>query len=386
MPPRLVLLRLHQRTAPLHARERAALAVEGLAPSGERFAIASCHRVELYALAEAMPADVAAAFPSEALVSDDRAVARHIFRVACGLDSVIRGEAQILSQLRRAFDSLRAQVTLDPILSELVRRALHLGRAVRASTALGSVRRSIGSLAVDEAARLVPDPSRATALVVGAGEIGKLAGRALRHRVAAIVVANRDPVRAHEVAAGIGGRGVALDALDAELARADIVISAADTRGAVLTAERLASRLRSGSLVVVDMAVPRSLDETARALPGLVYRSVDDLTERPDAALEGAAAEVERRCEREADAFAAWLLERDAVDAVRALREIVERRRDARLERTLAKLRHLDARDRRIVASLARALTNELLHAPTVAVRRDPARARDALELFGVEK
>ncbi len=382
---RLRLFRLHQRTAPLLARERATVAVGALPPSADRFAITSCHRVELYAIGEAVSDEVAALFAHDAVV-DDFAVARHLFRVGCGLDSVIRGEGQILSQLRRSFDTLRATAAVDPVLSELVRRALRVGRVVRATTPLGGVRQSVGSLAVDEAVRLLPDAAHATALVVGAGEIGKLAARALRPRVGAIVVANRDAARGEELAARIAARAVPLARLDEELANADLVISAADTRGALLSAERLAARLSRGPLVLIDIAVPRSLDEDARALPGLVYRSVDDLIEEPRAELDGAVAEAERRCDAEARAFVAWRREREAADAVRTLRDRAERLREARLERALAKLRHLDERDRRVVASLARALTNELLHAPTLALRRAPERAREALELFGVDE
>lgn len=383
----LRLLRLHQRTAPLEARERATAAVQALPPARGRLAIASCHRIELYAIGETIPAEVAAAFPHDALVEDERVVARHLLRVACGLDSVIRGEGQILGQIRRALDGARASVGVDPVLSELVRRALGVGRAVRATTALGSVRRSVGSLAVDEAVRLVPAASRATALVVGAGELGKLAARALRYRVGAIVIANRDSARGEELAAAIGARAVGLARLEDALQDADVVISAADTRGALLDRELLARRVARGPLVIIDVAVPRSVDAEARALPGLVYRSVDDLAAMsPDAALDGAVAEAERRCEAAAGAFVAWRRERGAADAVRVLRERADRVREARLGQSLAKLRHLDDRDRRIVASLARALTNELLHAPTLALRRDPRRAPAALELFGIEE
>jgi glutamyl-tRNA reductase len=177
-----------------------------------------------------------------------------------------------------------------------------------------------------------------------------------------------------------------LEDLDRALTRCDLVISAADTRGAILTRGRLARRLARGPLVLIDMAVPRSVDADARALPGLRYRSIDDLTAAPETGLEEALAEAERRCEDAAREFVAWRREREAAQAVRSLRERAERLREARLARALAKLRHLDARDRRVVVSLAHALTNELLHAPTLALRRAPERAEVALELFGVDE
>lgn len=394
---RLVLFRLHQRSSPLHVRERAAAAAEALPAAPHRFALVSCHRVELYAalrgdekprrwLASELGSQIASLFGDDGLVVDELQASRHLFRVACGLDSAIRGEAQIRSQLRRSFDATRAACAVETALAELVRRALRIGRDVRTSTALGTVRRSIGSLAVEEAERLLPDAGRATALIIGAGEIGKLAARALRRRVGEILIANRDAARAAELASALGARAVPVDDLDRALAETDLVISAADTRGAILTRQRLATRLARGPLVLIDMAVPRSVDADARSLAGLYYRSVDDLGAAPEVGLEEAVAEAECRCEAAAREFIGWRRERESVQAVRALRGRAERLRQARLERALAKLRHLEERDRRVVVSLAHALTNELLHAPTVALRRAPERAAVALELFGVDE
>src|SRR5207245_1392940 len=176
--------------------------------------------------------------------------ARHLFRVAAGLESLVAGEVQILGQLRRVRGSVRG----EPLLEALIERALRLGRDVRAGTALGSMTRSLGSLAVDEALR-----------------------------------------------------------------RATCVISAADTRGALFDAPRLHERLLRGPLVIVDLAVPRSVGADARALAGLVYRTADDLRDRaaPPASAIGAA---ERECERMTARFAGDWRGRLAVPVIRALR------------------------------------------------------------------
>jgi glutamyl-tRNA reductase len=158
----------------------------------------------------------------------------------------------------------------------------------------------------------------------------------------------------------------------------DAVISAADTRGAVLDTAALGPRARLRELVVVDIAVPRSLGPEARALDGIVYRSVDDL---PGAAAGAPVTVVQAARQRCADEAARCLDERvpDTLDAIRELRAGAERVRAQKLERALKRLGHLSARDRRIVEALSTTLTNAVLHTPTVALRErraDPAAAR----------
>ncbi|MDP9265963.1 MAG: hypothetical protein M3O91_07600, partial [Chloroflexota bacterium] len=279
----LGLARLHQRDALLDARERfAATAAARVGP--DLLLLSTCHRVECYV---AIPPDVdrAAWVRARVLGGDDPSTASvtvetgeaavlHIFRAAMGLDSVVRGEGQILVQLRDAYDRARATGGLDPLLSEAVQHALHLAREVRSATSLGRIRRSVGSLAVDTVIALLARPSASTVLVVGAGEVGKLASRALASRVGAVRIANRDAARGRQVAETIGAIALGLDELGGALLGADAVISAADTRGTLLTHERLEPRVARGPLVLVDVAVPRSVAEDARCLPGLVYRSV----------------------------------------------------------------------------------------------------------------
>jgi glutamyl-tRNA reductase len=268
-------------------------------------------------------------------------------------------------------------------LSELVRRALRVGRRVRAR---GDVRaaRSLGSIAVDAIIRELRSPDDATVLVLGAGEMGGLAARALAARVRRVIIANRDLGRAESLASHVAAEACALSDLDAALARADAVISAADTRGSWLTRERLSQRLARGRLVLFDIAVPRSVAADARDLHGLTYRTVDDVVDVAPA--QSDVTSVMRICEAEADRYAAWRRERHAAPAIRALRERAEAIRRSRVQRALAKLGHLSDRDRRVVESLSAALVNELLHQPTVALRREPSRTEVALELFGGER
>ena len=369
----LVARIVHQRDSALDTRERL-LGTLGDAPG--RVVLATCHRVEVYETGN----EVVPTPEMRTLVG--REAAAHLFRVAAGLDSAIAGEPQILRQVRAAYEA--AAGDLHPMLARLFERALRLGRQVRRDTRLGEVRRSVGSLAVDDALRTLDDPATATVLVIGAGEMGKLAVRALSHRVGRVIVANRDRARAESAAATSGADALGLEDVPDALARADAVISAADTRGAVLTRQVLSARVRERRLVIVDIAVPRSVPEDARRLPGLRYRTVDDLADDSASVPAADIALAAERCSREAIAFMREWRERAAVDVIRDVRARAESLRQAQLERALRRLGHLGERDRRIVEALSTGVTNAILHAPTVALREEPSRSDSARELFGI--
>jgi glutamyl-tRNA reductase len=373
VPPVLVAHVAHQRDAALDTRERLLVTVTD---RPGRLVLATCHRVEIYETVDR----VEAVPEMRTLVAEDAAA--HLFRVATGLDSAIAGEAQILRQVRAVYEA--ASGDLHPMLRRLFERALHVGREIRRTTRLGDVHRSVGSLAVDAAVQALEDPAAATVLVIGAGEMGKLAVRALSHRVAGVLVANRDRARAEAVAAMSGATALSLEDVPAALPRADAVVSAADTRGTVLTRALLASRVRERPLVIIDIAVPRSVAADARDLPGLRYRSVDDLTDETAAVPPDVVTLAAERCSREAVVFVCEWRERAAAEAIRDVRASAESLRRAQLERALRRLGHLGERDRRIVEALSTGLTNAILHAPTVALREEPARSESARALFRI--
>jgi len=369
----LVARVVHQRDAALDTRERL-LGTLGSAPG--RVVLSTCHRVEVYEAVD----QVESSSDMRTLVG--REAAAHLFRVAAGLDSAIAGEPQILRQVRAAYEA--AAGDLDPMLTRLFERALHVGREIRRETRLGEVRRSVGSLAVDDALRALDDPASATVLVIGAGEMGKLAVRALSRRVARVLVANRDRARAEIAAATSGAVALDLEDVPEAIASADVVISAADTRGTLLTRELLSARLPGRPLVIVDIAVPRSVAEDARELAGLRYRSVDDLADESANVPASDIAIAAERCSREAVAFMREWRERGAAEVIRDVRARAESLRQAQLERALRRLGHLGERDRRIVEALSTGVTNAILHAPTVALREEPSRSDSARELFGI--
>ena len=372
---RIVALLWHQRTCAIDTRERL---LASLRSGDAHVVLGTCHRVELYAaLAEDMDAvrwideRVSPEDAVEMTCLQDEAAVAHVFAVAAGLDSAVVGEPQILAQLRRAADAVA-----HPMLVGLFGRAVHVGRAVRATAGLSSAR-SVGSLAVELLVRDLADPSNASVLVIGAGEMGKLALRALVRRVRAVTIANRDFDRAASLAETYGARAIALGDVGRALREADAVLSAADTRGAVLCAPAL-QRLQRGA-IVVDVAMPRSVDADGRALLGARYRSVDDL---PGARARVASETIDAahaRCEAEAREFVA-AREPERAAAIRELRDRAERLRAVKLARALRRLGHLSARDRGVVEAFSANLTHALIHAPTVALRERGANAIDGSE------
>jgi glutamyl-tRNA reductase len=352
--------------------------------------LVTCHRVELFA--SLRREDDPRAWLRDAtgdadeggmvVVRTDSDAVTHLFRVAAGLDSAIPGERQILGQLRRAYADRGS--ALPSLLAAAVERALHQGRLLRAATPLGSVTRSVGSLAVDELLRELPEPDVATVLVIGAGEMGKLASRALSRRVGRILVISRTGQSAQQVAMQTGGEAIALEDLAEALETAAGVISAADTRGTVLTAELLSARVRQRDLVIVDIAMPRSVACDARILEGLRYRSVDDLRSEVTVPAE-VIDECEKACRLEAAAFIRESAAREAAPVIAALHARADGVRRRQLDRALAKLGHLSQRDREVVAGMAQALARGLLHEPTRALRAKPSRAGAARDLFGID-
>jgi glutamyl-tRNA reductase len=398
----LLLLGASHRTAPIELRERLAF---GLADAGavasrlagrdsEAVALATCNRVCLYVVhddpgtARRRALDELqslAGLPTQELEPAlyERSgidAARHLFRVASGLDSLVPGEAEILGQVRAAYQAARASGAAGPILHHLFRQALNVGKRVRSETAIGESPASVSSAAADLAARVFGDLQRRSVLLVGAGKMGELAAQNLVSRgVGGLVVANRSRERGTELAARAGARAVGLDALEEELVGADIVISATGSEGFVLTAETVARAQRARharQLFLVDIAVPRDLDPAISDLPGCYLFDVDDLRRVVQDGIAGRRDEAARAEELVAEAtelFRKWQLSRDAVPAITALRRRGEDIRESELVRASARLAGLNPSERKAVESLTAQIVNKLLHVPTIRLKEAAA-------------
>ena len=336
---------------------------------------------------------------------EERAV-RHLFAVAAGVDSMVVGEAQILGQVREAFSAAQAERTVGPVLSALFARAIKVGRRARSETGIGAGLASTVTVGLQVAAGQLGGLAGRRALLIGAGGVARLAGRALRQAGAGeLVVANRTPATGAALARELGGRAVALDQVTDELALADMAVEAhAGTTPAVAAATvaaAMARRARSGgaasgspgTLVLLDLGVPRDVEPEVRALPGVVLADLDALRAVLETD-EGPRQEVERvraLIAQETGAFMGGRREARLAPTIRVLRARAEQVRQQELAKASARLAGLDERQRAAVEAVTRGLVNKLLHDPmvrgkTLAARPDGDLYVAALrELYGLD-
>ena len=400
----VVLVGTSHHRAPVELRERLAFGsrlggelVSLLAGGdGEAVALSTCNRACLYlahADRDAARERAVAAFGELAgltaeelepalYVKEDAEAAQHLFRVAAGLDSLIPGEAQILGQVRTAWEAAAEEGATSVVLNRLFRQALHVGKRVRTETGIGENPASVSSAAAELAARVFGDLGGKRVLVIGAGKMGELTVLNLVLRGAERpVVANRSLEGAERLAERFGGRAVGLDALDHELERADVVVASTGAEGLVLTADRVAHALRrrrGRSMFFIDIAVPRDLDPAINDLDGCYLYDIDDLERVVKESVAGRREEAVRAEEivaEETEKFRAWQLALDVVPAIALLRAFAEDVRAGELDRARGWLASLSESERKAVESLTSQIVNKLLHPPTVRMKQAAAAA-----------
>jgi glutamyl-tRNA reductase len=328
---------------------------------------------------------------------EERAV-QHLFAVAAGIDSMVVGEAQILGQVREAFQAAQAERSAGPVLSALFARAIKVGRRARSETAIGAAQRSVVSVGLRVAAGQLGDLAGRRALLVGAGSLARLAGRSLREAGAGeLVVANRTAATGAALARELGGRAVPLEGVADELAAADLAVAAtagpAPTVTAATVAAAMAGRSRPAPLVLLDLGVPRDVEPEVRGTPGVVLADLDALRAVLETD-EGPRREVERvraLIARETRAYLEGRREARLAPTIRALRARAEQVRQQELARAATRLAGLDDRQRAAVDAVTRALVNKLLHDPMVRGKSLAARPDGDLyvaalrELYGLD-
>jgi glutamyl-tRNA reductase len=418
---RLVLVGTSYQRAPVELRELLAYdadlrrgALERLAVEGsEAVVLSTCNRTEVYAV-DPQPgraeeriygelAGLSGLTQSElapALYTvTDEAAAVHLFRVAAGLDSMVPGEAQILGQVREAYEAAREAETAGSTLHRLFRQALRVGKRVRTETAIGENPASVSSAAAELAERVFEGLEGRRILLIGAGKMADLTAANLISRgVGEIVVANRSPERAEALARRFGGRAVGLEALEDELAHADVVVASTGSQGLVLSGDQVARAMRQRRgrpVFFIDIAVPRDLDPAINELEGCYLYDIDDLERVVAESVAGRREEAVRAeaiVSEEADSFRAWQLSLDVVPAIASLRARAESIRLEELDRVESRLASLSPSQRRAVEALTSQIVAKLLHQPTVRMKEAAAAADGVLyadavrHLFGLEE
>ena len=418
----LLLVGASHRTAPVELRERldfcsrgldaAVRALAQLGTAREAVVISTCNRAELYIACDEPTTAVndLLGFMSDfhALPSDqirphlyshvDHDVARHLFRVSSGLDSMIVGEPQILGQIKEAYGVATSLHSAGPLLNKLFHWAFGVGKRVRSETALAEGAVSVSFAAVRLAKKIFGDLTGRRVLVIGAGEMGKLTAVHLKsHGVASVVITSRTLSHAQQLADEVGGTVTAWDALPQALLESDIVITSTGSSTPILSKTQVRAAMpanRTRPLFMIDIAVPRDVDPRAAEIEQVFLYNIDDLQGIVRENLQKRGTEVNRAeqiVEEEVRKFASWHRSREAVPTIVALRQRFEAIRKSELERLDAKLAPLSPDARARVDEVTRLIVEKLLLTPTEQLKNADdsqvvSQYADALtRLFGLE-
>jgi glutamyl-tRNA reductase len=417
---KLTALGINHNSAALDVREQVAFAPEQLVEAlqegcrrldtDELVILSTCNRTELY-FTEQANSDVALENALQWLAEYHRLdperirqscydhvgelAFEHMVQVASGLDSMVLGEPQIFGQLKSAFAVAEEAGTVGPEMLRLFPRVFSIAKRVRTDTAIGENPVSVAYAAVDLASHIFTDLGKTRALLIGAGETIDLVARHLAEAgIAQIVVANRTLGRARDLADRFNAEAVLLADIPEQLVNADIVISSTGSQLPILgkgAVEHALKQRKHRPILMIDLAVPRDIEAQVGDLRDAYLYSVDDLREIVEENLRNRQDEA-----RKADTIIAEgvreyqreLRSRDAVDTVKAFRSQAEQLRDAEIDKALKALGRGDPAET-VLNNLARALTNKLIHSPTIELRRASAEGRPevlevARDLLGI--
>lgn len=318
----------------------------------------------------------------------------HLFRVAGGLESMIVGERQILGQVRAAFSAASQGGYMKSPLTRVFHSALRAGRRVHRETGIGQHSRSVSRAAVELARGMFDRLEERRALVIGAGDVGRMVARALAdagaHR---ITVTNRTQWRAEELARDLGGVAVPFEDMGRALAESDLVISSTGSPGYVvdeaMAAEAMRGRTSAEPILVIDIALPRDIDPSIGEWSGVRLFDIDALAQVAEVDLEGREGEIRRAdviVAEEVARFVEWWNSSDSMELVAGMRGRAEGVRQAEVAKTLKLLG--EAEDGELAARLhamTNALVKKLLHQPTSELRNGDSATilPAALRMFG---
>jgi len=369
--------------------------------AAEAMVLQTCNRVEIYAVSEEPDLLkkflIAEGMPPMELKRDDEAL-RHLLRLACGLDSLIIGEDQVLGQLKSAYLISEKNHAMGTLLSTAVLGAVDTGRRARLETRINKGSVSIGSAAVELAEAELGDLKDKAILVVGAGEMGTLVAKGLAEKnLKGIYVANRTFEQAQRLASGLGGVAVRLDDIGNYIGSADVLICATAAPHMIVTKKMVESQLKGRRLLIIDITNPRNVEEAVARVPGVTLHNMDGLKKISESNLERRRAEitqVERIIEEELAYMKKAFKRRKADHVIGDLHYRADGLRLAELDRALSRLAsHGDLNDaqRNILAEFSHSLTSKILAAPTRRLRLAAEKGDDeyieaARELFALEE
>jgi glutamyl-tRNA reductase len=391
----IVAVGLNYRTAPVEIREQFAVDGSSLPEALRGFKqtesvqecviVSTCNRTELYAAVDRPQIcghhvrgfmETWFGIPRERLndylyIHEGRRAIEHLFRVACGLDSMVIGETQILGQVKEAFFAAQNQKTTGTVFNTLFKRAITLAKRAHSETGIGENPVSVSYAAVELGKRIFGEFRGKKVLVIGAGKMSELT---MKHLSAGgadrIAVVNRTFEKAAELAGKMNGVPRAMNQLEAELAAADIVISSTGAPGYVLTKEMVQQACggrKSRPLFMIDIAVPRDIDPNVSELQNVYLYDIDDLEQIVETNLNERrriAGKIERMIAEEIDSFEQWY----KLLAVNPVIEAIQKKTRAIHEETmnslLNKLPGLDEREVKVIRKLTLSMMNQMMREP----------------------
>jgi len=420
----LIVVGLSHKTAPVEIRERLAVPESRLGEALTRLCsypgvkegilLSTCNRVEVYSVVDDVDtgygriqeflADTHLSLPSEQLTphlywhTGERAIA-HLFRVASSLDSMIIGESQILGQLKDAFEVALAHKTTGVIMNKVVKKAISVAKRVRTETKIAEMAVSVSYAAVELAKKIFSNLHEKTVLLVGAGEMAKLAAKHLiANGVGHVRITTRTPQHAVDLAEKFGGTAVPFDQFKDDMASADIVLVSTGAAHYLVGAEDVHRAVRermNRPMFLIDISVPRNIDPAVRHVDNAFLFDIDDLKHRVEqnrAERVHEAEKAERMVIEEVTMILDWMKSLEVTPTIVALRNRVEDIKRAEVEKVLGRLGHLSAQDRELVEGLASSIVNKLIHRTMVTLKNEvnsssgPAFVEAARQFYALDR
>jgi glutamyl-tRNA reductase len=398
----LLLVGVNHKTASVELREKLAglipdleQAYRSLKDSPELVEIilySTCNRVELLCVApEAEPAEACLrtflsgvpeiapeTLAASLYVHQGAEAVRQVFRVAASLDSMVLGEPQILGQMKEAYRQATQHQATGPILNRLLHKTFSVAKRVRTETGIGDHAVSVSYAAVSLARKIFGELTGMTVLLVGAGEMAELALEHLQaQKVGSIIVANRTLERGLRLAERFRGEAVSLEELEAQLLRADIIISSTGSPTYLLKRDQVRAAMRRRKqrpLFLIDIAVPRDLDPAINDLDNVYLYNIDDLQEVVEQGWQRRqqeAARAERLVTAETLKFQSWLQTMEVYPTIIALKEKAAAICETELKKTLSHLGPVSDEQRQSLEVLLNSVTQKLLHDPFIFLKRE---------------
>ena len=398
---KLLLSGLSHKTAPVHIREKMAIAEAALpralhdlqrCGATEVVVLSTCNRVEfaLSAPDTAEPAEIlsrffaewqgadAAALQPHIYKHESKAAIHHLFRVAASLDSMVVGEPQILGQLKSAYATARSEGTVGGLLELVLTRAFSVAKRVRSETGIGQMAVSVSYAAVELSRKIFGSLKGQTVMIIGSGKMGELAAKHLRRSGASrILVTNRTWERAQELAKLFDGTPIEYTRFQQVLPEVDIVIASSGAPHYILNREdmqRVITLRRNRPMFLIDIAVPRNIDPQVNEIEGLFLYDVDDLEGVVNANIQERgrqAEEAEAIVQAEVEKTMARIQIESVTPTIVSLQEQLEEIRLGEVTRTLRRMPGLTPEQQQQIETMTKSIINKIAHGPISELRRN---------------